>query len=173
MATKGYGQSKTANALFAVTLDERGEAHRVRAFSVHPGAVMTELVRSLPPDELATIRASVWCASSTRRCCARRRGGWRGRSWMRRRTRRRCGDLFAAPATVLRVAKIGRVFATAGGLIRDVASASRHLDLALRAVVAVEESVPGEGAERGAACSREADDADERNGGEGSEEPRA
>src|ERR1019366_4719316 len=38
-----YGQSKTANALFAIALDARGEAHRVRAFSVHPGAVMTEL----------------------------------------------------------------------------------------------------------------------------------
>ena len=39
-----YGQSKTANALFAVALDARGEAHRVRAFSVHPGAIITELV---------------------------------------------------------------------------------------------------------------------------------
>src|SRR4051812_20846272 len=44
---KAYGQSKTANALFAVALDARGEAHRVRAFAVHPGAVMTDLVRSL------------------------------------------------------------------------------------------------------------------------------
>ncbi len=32
-----YGQSKTANVLFAVALDARGEAHGVRAFSVHPG----------------------------------------------------------------------------------------------------------------------------------------
>ncbi len=37
-----YGQSKTANALFALALDARGEAHRVRAFSVHPGAVITD-----------------------------------------------------------------------------------------------------------------------------------
>jgi NAD(P)-dependent dehydrogenase (short-subunit alcohol dehydrogenase family) len=77
-----YGQSKTANALFAVALDARGEAHRVRAFSVHPGAVMTELVRSLPDEELRAIRStiaptayknteqgaatSVWCATSPR-----------------------------------------------------------------------------------------------------------
>jgi NAD(P)-dependent dehydrogenase (short-subunit alcohol dehydrogenase family) len=32
-----YRQSKTANALFALALDERGEAHHVCAFSVHPG----------------------------------------------------------------------------------------------------------------------------------------
>jgi NAD(P)-dependent dehydrogenase (short-subunit alcohol dehydrogenase family) len=76
-----YGQSKTANALFALALDARGAAHRVRAFSVHPGAVMTELVRSLTDEELRAIRApipaaayknteqgaatSVWCATST------------------------------------------------------------------------------------------------------------
>src|SRR4029453_5651958 len=32
-----YGQSKTANALFAVGLDVRGESQLLRAFSVHPG----------------------------------------------------------------------------------------------------------------------------------------
>lgn len=32
---KAYGQSKTANALFAVALDKRGEGHGIRAFSVH------------------------------------------------------------------------------------------------------------------------------------------
>src|SRR5262249_8502530 len=36
---KAYGQSKTANALFALGLDRRGEAHGVRAFSVHPGGI--------------------------------------------------------------------------------------------------------------------------------------
>lgn len=34
-----YGQSKTANALFAVELDRRGKAFGVRAFAAHPGAV--------------------------------------------------------------------------------------------------------------------------------------
>jgi NAD(P)-dependent dehydrogenase (short-subunit alcohol dehydrogenase family) len=75
-----YGQSKTANALFALALDARGEPHRIRVFAVHPGAVMTDLVRSLPAEELQAIRArlagatyktteqgaatSVWCATS-------------------------------------------------------------------------------------------------------------
>ncbi len=40
-----YGQSKTANALFAVALDSIGQRRGVRAFSVHPGGVVTDLVR--------------------------------------------------------------------------------------------------------------------------------
>ena len=35
----GYGQSKTANILFAVALDARGQEHGVRAFSLHPGSI--------------------------------------------------------------------------------------------------------------------------------------
>jgi NAD(P)-dependent dehydrogenase (short-subunit alcohol dehydrogenase family) len=34
-----YGQSKTANILFALAADERGKADGVRAFSLHPGSV--------------------------------------------------------------------------------------------------------------------------------------
>ena len=77
-----YGQSKTATALFAVALDARGEAHGVRAFSVHPGAVITELMRSMSEEEVtaAVARArdigafknteqgaatSVWCATTS------------------------------------------------------------------------------------------------------------
>jgi NAD(P)-dependent dehydrogenase (short-subunit alcohol dehydrogenase family) len=77
-----YGQSKTANALFAVALDARGAADRIRAFSVHPGAILTELGRSLPDEEAKAVVAaaskvpggfktteqgaatSVWCATS-------------------------------------------------------------------------------------------------------------
>ena len=77
-----YGQSKTANALFAVALDARGEARGVRAFSVHPGAVLTELSRWMTQGEQsAAVEAaskvtagfknteqgaatSVWCATS-------------------------------------------------------------------------------------------------------------
>jgi NAD(P)-dependent dehydrogenase (short-subunit alcohol dehydrogenase family) len=48
-----YGQSKTANALFAVSLDTRGEAHGVRAFSVHPGGIlMTGLSRHMSSEEI-------------------------------------------------------------------------------------------------------------------------
>ena len=47
-----YGQSKTANSLFSVELDRRAEANGVRAFAVHPGGVLTDLVRYLTDDEL-------------------------------------------------------------------------------------------------------------------------
>jgi len=76
-----YGQSKTANALFAVALDRRGEPRGVRAFSVQPGAILTELMRSLSDDETRAVidrartispfktveqgaATSVWCAAS-------------------------------------------------------------------------------------------------------------
>jgi len=47
-----YGQSKTANSLFSVELDRRGKGHGVRAFAVHPGGILTDLVRYLTDDEL-------------------------------------------------------------------------------------------------------------------------
>jgi NAD(P)-dependent dehydrogenase (short-subunit alcohol dehydrogenase family) len=82
-----YGQSKSANSLFAVELDRRGRGHGVRAFAVHPGGILTGLVRHMTEDELAAygiVRAegalqahapgyktvaqgaatSVWCAVS-------------------------------------------------------------------------------------------------------------
>jgi NAD(P)-dependent dehydrogenase (short-subunit alcohol dehydrogenase family) len=46
-----YGQAKSANALFALHLDEIGQAHGVRAFSVHPGGIKTPLQRFLTMDE--------------------------------------------------------------------------------------------------------------------------
>ena len=49
---EAYGQSKTANALFALHLDELGRAHGVRAFSLHPGGIMTPLQRHLPQQEM-------------------------------------------------------------------------------------------------------------------------
>jgi NAD(P)-dependent dehydrogenase (short-subunit alcohol dehydrogenase family) len=83
-----YGQSKTANALFALKLDEVGKPHGVRAFSVHPGAVLTDLLRHMSVAELRAAGAiddagepilppannlktpeqgaatSIWCATS-------------------------------------------------------------------------------------------------------------
>ncbi|MBB3660240.1 NAD(P)-dependent dehydrogenase (short-subunit alcohol dehydrogenase family) [Rhizobium sp. BK650] len=41
-----YAQSKTANALFSVALDRRGQANGVRAFSVHPGSQPSRLSRT-------------------------------------------------------------------------------------------------------------------------------
>jgi NAD(P)-dependent dehydrogenase (short-subunit alcohol dehydrogenase family) len=71
---KAYGQSKTANALFAVALDKRGQAHGIRAFSAHPGGIYTDLARHLSLEELAFdgelktpeqgAATSVWCATS-------------------------------------------------------------------------------------------------------------
>ncbi|RMZ58617.1 SDR family NAD(P)-dependent oxidoreductase [Chryseobacterium nematophagum] len=47
----GYGQSKTANNLFAVALDERAKKFNVRAYSLHPGSVYgTDLGREEPID---------------------------------------------------------------------------------------------------------------------------
>ncbi|KNX37539.1 SDR family NAD(P)-dependent oxidoreductase [Luteipulveratus halotolerans] len=46
-----YGQAKTANALFALHLDRLGAEHDVRAFSLHPGGIMTPLQRHVPREE--------------------------------------------------------------------------------------------------------------------------
>ena len=46
-----YGQSKTANSLFAVQLDALGRDSGVRAFAVHPGAILTGLVRHMSMAE--------------------------------------------------------------------------------------------------------------------------
>ncbi|MGS0894317.1 SDR family NAD(P)-dependent oxidoreductase [Burkholderia stagnalis] len=47
-----YGQSKTANALFAVQLDTLGAPYGVRAFSLHPGKIATPLQRHLSRAEM-------------------------------------------------------------------------------------------------------------------------
>ncbi|MGV8138097.1 MAG: SDR family NAD(P)-dependent oxidoreductase [Mangrovibacterium sp.] len=48
---QAYGQSKTACNLFAMELDNRGKACRVRAYSLHPGAINgTELAREASPE---------------------------------------------------------------------------------------------------------------------------
>ena len=59
-----YGQSKSANILFALELDRRYRDRGIRAFSVNPGAVITSLGRHMSPnvikeqgwDKVATIR---------------------------------------------------------------------------------------------------------------------
>lgn len=47
-----YGQSKTANALFALQLDEYGKEFDIRAFSLHPGKIRTPLQRYLSMKEM-------------------------------------------------------------------------------------------------------------------------
>jgi NAD(P)-dependent dehydrogenase (short-subunit alcohol dehydrogenase family) len=51
-----YGQSKTANALFAVALDSIGRRRGVRAFAVHPGGVATDLLRHMSRAEIDAYR---------------------------------------------------------------------------------------------------------------------
>lgn len=79
-----YGQAKSANALFALQLDKLGAPHGLRAFSVHPGGIVTPLQRHLTIDEQKAMgwfdaegkvhpmfktpaegaSTSVWCATS-------------------------------------------------------------------------------------------------------------
>jgi NAD(P)-dependent dehydrogenase (short-subunit alcohol dehydrogenase family) len=48
---QAYGQSKTANALFANALSRRLKAWGGHAFAVHPGGIFTPLQRHLPLQE--------------------------------------------------------------------------------------------------------------------------
>lgn len=71
-----YGQSKSANSLFAIALDKRGQKYGVRAFSVHPGRITsTDLIRYMSDEEKNAggsefqtteqgAATSVWCATS-------------------------------------------------------------------------------------------------------------
>lgn len=52
-----YGQSKTANVLFAVGLERRFAADGVHAFALHPGAIMTELARHLVPEDITFLQS--------------------------------------------------------------------------------------------------------------------
>jgi NAD(P)-dependent dehydrogenase (short-subunit alcohol dehydrogenase family) len=79
-----YGQAKSANALFALHLDTLSAPYGIRAFSVHPGGIVTPLQRHLTMEEQiamgwfdkdgkandifksveAGAATSVWCAVS-------------------------------------------------------------------------------------------------------------
>ena len=54
---KAYGRSKSANALFALALNDKYEAAGLKAYSVHPGGIMTDLQRDLEDEEM---RAMGW-----------------------------------------------------------------------------------------------------------------
>ena len=53
---QAYGESKTANILFTVGLDLRTRERGVRAFAVHPGAIMTNLGRHMDESDFATLQ---------------------------------------------------------------------------------------------------------------------
>jgi len=52
---QAYGQSKTANALFALGLDARLRPGGGSAFAVHPGGIFTPLQRHLPTEEMIAL----------------------------------------------------------------------------------------------------------------------
>jgi NAD(P)-dependent dehydrogenase (short-subunit alcohol dehydrogenase family) len=52
---EAYGQSKTANALFAVGFDARFAEHGVNANAVMPGGIMTPLQRHLTQEEMSAL----------------------------------------------------------------------------------------------------------------------
>ncbi|MEM1387995.1 MAG: SDR family NAD(P)-dependent oxidoreductase [Pseudomonadota bacterium] len=54
-----YGQSKSANALFAVGLNKRLQAKGAEAFSVHPGVIQTELARHMTPEDMEMFAGGV------------------------------------------------------------------------------------------------------------------
>ncbi len=52
---QAYGQSKTANALFANALSRRLKESGGLSFSVHPGGIFTPLQRHLPKEEMVML----------------------------------------------------------------------------------------------------------------------
>ena len=52
---QAYGQSKTANALFANALSRRLKSTGGLAFAVHPGGIFTPLQRHLPKEEMVAL----------------------------------------------------------------------------------------------------------------------
>jgi NAD(P)-dependent dehydrogenase (short-subunit alcohol dehydrogenase family) len=63
-AFTAYGRSKTANILYAVALDNRLNGRGVRATSIHPGGIQTELARHLTPELMEQVRARLSTLSS-------------------------------------------------------------------------------------------------------------
>jgi NAD(P)-dependent dehydrogenase (short-subunit alcohol dehydrogenase family) len=55
----GYGQSKTANILFAVEATRRWAAAGIFANALHPGSIVTNLQRHMDEEQLARMRSEV------------------------------------------------------------------------------------------------------------------
>jgi NAD(P)-dependent dehydrogenase (short-subunit alcohol dehydrogenase family) len=61
-----YGQSKTANVLFAVAATSHWAADGITANAVHPGGIMeTNLSRYMDPEQLAQLRAAAASTGAT------------------------------------------------------------------------------------------------------------
>ena len=89
-----YGRSKTANILYAVALDSRLKGRGVRATSIHPGGIQTELGRHMTPELLEQMRARLAKAAASTS------GASRFASRMCRKARRlRCGAVSSGQPT--------------------------------------------------------------------------
>jgi NAD(P)-dependent dehydrogenase (short-subunit alcohol dehydrogenase family) len=61
-----YGQSKTANVLFAVGATDHWAADGITANAVHPGGILeTNLARHMDPEQVAQLRAAAASTGST------------------------------------------------------------------------------------------------------------
>src|SRR6201995_4394195 len=61
-----YGQSKTANVLFAVGATNHWSADGITANAVHPGGILeTNLARHMDPDQVAQLRAAAATTGAT------------------------------------------------------------------------------------------------------------
>jgi NAD(P)-dependent dehydrogenase (short-subunit alcohol dehydrogenase family) len=60
-----YGQSKTANILFAVDATKRWSSDGITANALHPGAINTNLARYVSDEELERVRAQRGAAAYT------------------------------------------------------------------------------------------------------------
>jgi NAD(P)-dependent dehydrogenase (short-subunit alcohol dehydrogenase family) len=55
---EGYNQSKVANVLFGIALNQRlYEKHGILSTAVHPGVIRTELSRDAKPETMAAVKA--------------------------------------------------------------------------------------------------------------------
>ncbi|MDP4605919.1 MAG: SDR family NAD(P)-dependent oxidoreductase, partial [Erythrobacter sp.] len=61
---ESYGNSKTANILFSVGLEERYGPSGIHAYAVHPGGIQTNLGRHMTPEMIAALVARVTSSDS-------------------------------------------------------------------------------------------------------------
>ena len=59
-----YGQSKTANILFTVGLEQRYAVMDIHAYAVHPGGIQTNLGRHMTPEMMEALIARVTTSDS-------------------------------------------------------------------------------------------------------------
>ncbi|MBX7533656.1 SDR family NAD(P)-dependent oxidoreductase [Qipengyuania sp. 1XM1-15A] len=63
---QSYGQSKTANVLFAVGLEERLADKGIHAYALHPGGIHTNLGRHMTEEDMQNLMARIQKAAEER-----------------------------------------------------------------------------------------------------------